>query len=127
MYKRQDQRGVPARVLADRAARALGEVEADLAQGDALLDVADRLREGERVLAGGAQDVEREALRRAVADPGQAAELGDEALDGRGEQRALLLAPAGSPVGLPAGHAATLEPFKYIRRQVRAGSINCGC
>ena len=45
-----DQRRVAALVLADAAARALGEVEADLAQPDALLDLADRLGERERVL-----------------------------------------------------------------------------
>ena len=37
------------------------------------------------VLRRRAQDVEGEALRRAVADPGQLAQLGDEALEGRGE------------------------------------------
>jgi hypothetical protein len=45
-----DQRRVAALVLADRAPRALGEVEADLAEADALLDVADRLRERVGVL-----------------------------------------------------------------------------
>jgi hypothetical protein len=45
-----DQRGVAALVLADRAERALGQVEADLAEADPLLDVADRLRERVRVL-----------------------------------------------------------------------------
>jgi hypothetical protein len=80
-----DQRGVAPLVLADRAARALGEVEADLAQRDLVLDVADRLGERVRVLLARAQDVEGQALRRAVADAGELAQLGDEALDGRRE------------------------------------------
>src|SRR3954452_14877130 len=53
-----DQRRVAALVLADRAERALGEVEADLAEGDLLLDVPDRLGERVRVLRRGAEDVE---------------------------------------------------------------------
>jgi hypothetical protein len=97
-----DQGAVAAFVLADRAARALGEVEADLAQADALLDVADRLRERVRVVGRRAQDVEREPLRRAVADAGELAELGDEPLEGRGEQAALPLPAARRAVGLAA-------------------------
>jgi hypothetical protein len=42
-----DERRVAPVVEADRAARALGQVEADLAEADLLLDVADRV--GERV------------------------------------------------------------------------------
>jgi hypothetical protein len=75
-----DQLGVAAVVLTDRAARPLGEVEADLAERDPVLDVADRLRERVRVLGRSAQDVEREPLRRAVADAGELAQLGDQAL-----------------------------------------------
>ena len=88
-----DHAGVAPLVLADPAARALGEVEADLAQADALLDLADRVGERGGVLVGGAQDVEGEPLRGAVADPGQLRELGDQPLDrggvdGRSEARA---------------------------------------
>jgi hypothetical protein len=79
-----DDGGVAAGVQADRAARPLREVEADLAEPDPLLDVADRLGERERVLRLGAQDVEGQALGRARPDAGQLAELGDQALDGRG-------------------------------------------
>jgi len=45
-----DERAVPARVGADLAARALGQVEADFAETDAFLDLADRVGERERVL-----------------------------------------------------------------------------
>ena len=45
-----DHRGVAALVLADPTARALGEVAADLAQADPLLDVADRLSQRVRIL-----------------------------------------------------------------------------
>ena len=68
-----DQRLVAAGVLADPAARPLGEVEADLAEADLLLDLADRVGEAERVVVVGAQDVEGEPLRGALADPGQLA------------------------------------------------------
>src|SRR5829696_1886417 len=44
-----DERAVPARVGADLAARALGQVEADFAETDAFLDLADRVGERERV------------------------------------------------------------------------------
>ena len=54
---------------------------------DLLLDVDDRLGERPRVEVGGAQHVEREPLGGAVADPRQLRQLGDEPLEGRGEQR----------------------------------------
>ena len=76
-----DQLGVAPLVQADRAPRPLGEVEADLAERDLLLDVADRGGERLGVLAGRAQDVERQPLRRPLADAGQLRELGDEALE----------------------------------------------
>src|SRR5581483_3661872 len=79
-----DEGSVAARVLADPAARPLGEVEADLAEPDPLLDLADRLGERERLLAGRPQDVEGEPLRRALPDPGQLRELAHEPLDRRG-------------------------------------------
>jgi hypothetical protein len=78
-----DQAGVTALVGADPAARALGEVEADLAQPDLLLDLADRVGEGVGVLGVGAQDVEGQPLRGARTDARQLAELGDQPLDRR--------------------------------------------
>src|SRR4051794_10317848 len=81
-----DERRVAALVGADRAARALREVEADLAERDLLLDVADRVGERVSVLRARAQHVEGEPLGGAVADAGQLAQLGHEPLDGKGEQ-----------------------------------------
>ena len=75
--------GVAALVLADAAARLVGEVEAHLAQADALLDLADGVGQRVGVLGVAAQDVEGQALGGALADAGQLAELGDEPLDGR--------------------------------------------
>src|SRR6185437_3282646 len=74
---------VAARVLADSAARLVGQVEGGLAQADSLLDFADRVGQRERVLARGAQDVKGQALGRAVADARQLRELADQALHGR--------------------------------------------
>src|SRR5690606_38603569 len=79
-----DQPRVAPLVLADAAARLVGEVEAHLAQADALLDLPDRVGQRGRLLGRAPQDVERQALGGALPDPGQLAELGDEALDGRG-------------------------------------------
>src|SRR5205085_7327473 len=79
-----DQRGVTALVLADPAPRAVGEVEAHLAQADPLLDVANRLGQRAGLLVGRAQEVKREPLRRAISDPGQLSQLGDQPLDRRG-------------------------------------------
>jgi hypothetical protein len=78
-----DDRRVAPLVLADAAALLVGQVEAHLAQADALLDLADRVGQRGGVLGVGAQDVEGEALRRALPDPRQLPELGDQALDGR--------------------------------------------
>src|SRR5215213_2333364 len=61
-----DHRPVAAVVLADRAARAFGEVEADLAEADLLLHLADRVGERQRVVVGGTEHVEGEALRGAL-------------------------------------------------------------
>src|SRR3712207_8405932 len=47
---RSDRGGVAALVLADAAARLVGEVEADLAQADLLLDLADRVGQRDGVL-----------------------------------------------------------------------------
>ena len=50
------------------------------------LDLADGVGERQRLLVGHAQEVEGEPLRGALADAGQAPELGDQAVDGWGEQ-----------------------------------------
>jgi hypothetical protein len=99
-------------VLADPAGGLGGEVEADLAVTDGRLDLPDRLREPERLLLGGAENVEREPLRGALADAGKAAQLGDEAVDGSGEQsgskasRALGRLTAAVKGGNPGGSVA---------------------
>ena len=49
---------------------ALGEVEADLAQPDLLLDLANRVGQAERLGVVGSQDVEGEPLGGALTDPG---------------------------------------------------------
>ena len=69
-----------------RQVRLGGEVEADLAVADGGLDLADRVGEAERLLLGDAEDVEGEPLSGALPDAGQASELGDEPVDGCGEQ-----------------------------------------
>ena len=91
-----DQARVAARVVADPAVRALGEVEADLAQADALLDLADGVRQRVGVLGVGAQDVEGQPLSRAWTDAGQLAELGDQPLDRRRVQGVRSRAARGS-------------------------------
>ena len=122
-----DHRAVTPLVLADRAARPLGEVEADLAEADLLLDVADRVGERDRVLRRAAQDVEREPLRRARADARQLAELGDQALDGRSVDRRPLHpreAEAAEAATEPAGdaaHAVGGELLGRADRLVRRG------
>ena len=130
-----DQRGVAALVLADRAARALGQVEADLAEADPLLDVADRLRERVGVLGRRAQQVEREPLRRAVADAGELAQLGDQALDGRGEQAGYLCLrraarlgwpPPGRPPPPPPSAAEAAEAAEHVHRRRRVHAAGAG-
>src|SRR5439155_22569387 len=76
---------VAAGVRADRAHFVLRPVAALAAEADALLHHLDRLRELERLLLLRAQEGEREALRGARADAGQARQLRDEILDGRRE------------------------------------------
>src|SRR4051812_29785258 len=100
-----DHLAVAALVLADPAARADGEVEAHLAVADGLLDLTDRVGERERLLGRQAEDVEREPLRRALADAGHARELGDQAVDWRGEHRGLsrLTAWAAAALASPLG------------------------
>ena len=81
-----DRGGLTALVLADAAGGLGGQVEADLAVADRLLDLADGVGQRERLLLRGAEDVEGQPLRGALTDAGQARELGDEAVDRRGEQ-----------------------------------------
>jgi hypothetical protein len=81
-----DRRRLTPVVLADAAGRLGREVEADLALPDGLLDLADGVGERERLLVGGAEDVEGEPLRGALPDAGQARELGDQSVDRCGEQ-----------------------------------------
>src|SRR5207253_2346388 len=77
-----DHRVVAARVEADRADLLLGQVPALAAEADALLDLDDRGGERERLVLRYAQQVEREPLRGARPDPGQARQLRDEIVDG---------------------------------------------
>ena len=74
-----DHRAIAARVLADPATRALREVEADLAETDLFLHLADRLGEPSGLLVLGSEDVEGEPLRGALPDSRQAGELGNQA------------------------------------------------
>ena len=84
-----DRRVVAARVEADPAGLVLGQVAALAAEADALLHLHERARERERLLRRPLEDVEREPLRRALPDPGQARELRDEVLDGGAEHAPL--------------------------------------
>ena len=92
---------VAARVEADRAGLLLGEVPALAAEAHPLLHLGERSRERERLLGGSLKDVERQALRRALADPGEAGQLGDEVLDGRAVDHASIL---------PGGDGRTAKP-----------------
>jgi hypothetical protein len=76
-------------VLTDPAGGLGGEVEADLAVAHRLLDLANRVGEREGLLLRGAEDVEREPLSGALPDAGQARELGDQAVDGCSEHKAI--------------------------------------
>ena len=109
-----DQRAVAARVLADLAARSLGEVEADLAEPDLLLDLADRVGERAGVGVVGAQDVEGEPLRGALADPRQLRELGDQPVD---RLRIHALTLAGRAATSPAGRARRARRRRRVRRR----------
>ena len=80
-----DQRALAALVLADPAGGLDGEVEADLALADLLLDLADGVGERERLLVADAQQVEGEPLGRALPDSGQLGQLADQPVDGRRE------------------------------------------
>ena len=84
LFDHADHLPAAARVGAERARVALGEREADRAQADLVLDREERVGQALRVVAVGAQDVEGEARGGALADPGQARELLDQAGHGRG-------------------------------------------
>ena len=104
-----DQRVVAPRVDADRAELLLGEVAALAAEADALLHVLDRGGERERLVLRHAQQVEREPLRRALADAGQAGQLRDEILDRGGlSTRAHCACPCGLP--WPSASLASTAP-----------------
>jgi hypothetical protein len=81
-----DGRRLAALVLADPAGRLGRQVEADLAVADGLLDLTDGIGQRQRLLVGDAEDVEREPLRGALPDAGQARELRDQAVYRGGEQ-----------------------------------------
>ena len=66
-----DDGAVAARVEADRADLVLGQVAALAAEADALLDLLDRRGERQRVRLGDREQVKREPLRGARADPGR--------------------------------------------------------
>jgi predicted enzyme related to lactoylglutathione lyase len=80
-----DQRVVAAGVETDRTALLLGEVPALVAEADALLHVLDRGGERECLVLGTLQEVEREAVRSASPDAGEARKLRDKVLDGGAE------------------------------------------
>jgi len=69
-------------IAAELAQFAFGDVVADAAEAEFILDVQDGLREVLGVVAAGAQHVEGEALRGLLADAGQALEFGDQPASG---------------------------------------------
>src|ERR1700759_1058517 len=76
-----DELRVAALVGADAAARAVGEVEPDLAQTDPLLDLANGVGQGEGLPVGGAPDVEGGPRLGPAADARKLGQLGDEPLN----------------------------------------------
>src|SRR5262245_62559489 len=80
-----DDRVVAPRVTADLAGLILRQVPALAAEADPLLDLLERAREGQRLVLRHAEEVEREPLRRALADAWQARQLCDEVVDRRAE------------------------------------------
>jgi len=65
-----DDTGVPARVGADRAERGLGDVEASLAEANAVLDLDDGLGQPQGAVPLGLQKVKGDSLGRARPYPG---------------------------------------------------------
>ena len=106
-------------VLADAAAWTRGEVEADLAVADGRLDLPDRVGEPERLLLGDAEDVEREPLRGALADAGQASELGDEPVDRCCEQGPSSVASRAAATVPSAGGLRSRHRRRRLRRLAR--------
>ena len=95
------------------------EVEALAAEADALLDLADRLGQRQRLLGGHPQQVEREPLRRALADAGQPRELGHQVVDRRREhrpRRARARQPEPAEPAGDAAHALLLQRGGLARR-----------
>ena len=77
-----DDRAVAPRIGADGAELVLGQVAAVAAEAHALLHLGDRVGERERLVLRHREQVERQALGGAGADPGQAGQLRDEVVDG---------------------------------------------
>src|SRR5581483_12172842 len=94
-----DRGAVAARVEADRADLLLGEVAALVAEPDPLLHVADRVRKRIRLVRRHLQEMERQTLRRAAADPRQARQLRDEIVDGRAKHATTVLTLSGEVEG----------------------------
>ncbi len=80
LFDDADHAMVAARIAAQSAGIRVGDVVADGAVGDAILDVADRLAQPLRVLSRRAQDVERKALRALGPHTGKFLELVDQFL-----------------------------------------------
>jgi hypothetical protein len=79
-------------------ADAIREVKERIGFCEVCFNLADRLGERQRLVGRRAQDVEREPLRGALPDAGQARELGDEAVDGGCEHGSRsVLGGAGGP------------------------------
>ena len=76
--------GLAPGVGTDAALTALGDVEAGLAEADALFHDGDRVGETEGIGGRELEHVERNALRRFGADAGKSSEFVDEVLDGTG-------------------------------------------
>ena len=104
-------RAVAPRVGADHAELLLGQVAAVAAEVHALLHLADRLGERERLLRRHGEQVERQPLRGARADPGQARQLRDEVVDG-GAQHEMwrLVIRLGRARGVQGRFGHALEP-----------------
>src|SRR5918999_2892395 len=90
-----DDRSVTPLVAADPADLVFGQVAALAAETNAFLHVGDRAGERARLVLRRPQEVEREALRGARADPGQTGQLRDEVLDGGREHRLRLSTAVG--------------------------------
>src|SRR5689334_19641843 len=108
---------VAALVEADAAQLFLGQVPALAAEAHALLHLLKRGRERERLVSRPLEDVEREPLRGARADPRQAGQLRDEVLDGRAEHRAIVPSGVGYPGRALARHGRWQPPCSALCTQ----------